>query len=81
MRFFASSRRHAWTRGLSSLAIAMMAASAPAAMAVPAKAEVAAPAPLSSLVAAVDIPYEQFTLKNRVSNRQARLDLPTCLNI
>ena len=24
----------------------------------------AAPAPLSSLVAAVDIPYEQFTLKN-----------------
>ena len=64
MRFFASSRRHAWTLGLSSLAIAMMAASAPAAMAVPAKAEVAAPAPLSSLVAAVDIPYEQFTLKN-----------------
>jgi predicted Zn-dependent peptidase len=59
MILFSSSRRAAWMLGLSSLAFVMPAA----AMAAPSTAA-AAPAPLSSLVAKVDIPYEQFTLKN-----------------
>lgn len=59
MILFSSSRRAAWMLGLSSLAFVMPAA----AMAAPSTAA-AAPAPLSSLVAKVDIPYEQFTLRN-----------------
>ncbi len=59
MTLFPSSRRAAWMLGLSSLAFVMPAA----AMAAPSTAAVA-PAPLPSLVAKVDIPYEQFTLKN-----------------
>ncbi|HEX7874964.1 MAG TPA: pitrilysin family protein [Sphingobium sp.] len=55
------SRRLALMLGLSSLAFMplMQAGSATAA-----EASVAAPAPLSGLVAAVDIPYQQFRLKN-----------------
>ena len=54
------SGRLALSLGLSSFALAI-----PAVPALSASAPVAAtPAPLSQLVAAVDIPYEQFTLKN-----------------
>ncbi|WP_257539347.1 pitrilysin family protein [Sphingobium sp. CFD-1] len=59
MTFVPQSRRAAWMLGLSSLAPALPAT----AMAAP-SATIAAPAPLSSLVTKVDIPYEQFTLKN-----------------
>ncbi|ALR19469.1 M16 family metallopeptidase [Sphingobium baderi] len=59
MTFFPQSRRAAWMLCLSSLAPALPAT----AMAAP-SATIAAPAPLSSLVTKVDIPYEQFTLKN-----------------
>jgi predicted Zn-dependent peptidase len=51
------SRRLMLALGLSSLALAPMAP----AIAAPG---VAAPAPLSSLISAVDIPYQQFTLEN-----------------
>ncbi|BAV65725.1 M16 family metallopeptidase [Sphingobium cloacae] len=53
------SRRAAWLLGLSPLALTLPVA----AMAAPSTAA-QAPAPLPSLVAKVDIPYEQFTLKN-----------------
>ncbi|HKY81164.1 MAG TPA: pitrilysin family protein [Sphingobium sp.] len=61
MMLFPLSRRLALMLGLSSIALLpvmpAVAAAAPAARA-------AAPAPLSTLVSAVDIPYEQFRLKN-----------------
>ena len=60
MRFFP----RPLTLGLCSLAFTAMAVSVPAISAAPAKTDAAAPAALSSLVAAVNIPYEQFTLKN-----------------
>ncbi|SCW80026.1 Predicted Zn-dependent peptidase [Sphingobium faniae] len=59
MTLLSSTRRVAWMLGLSSFALTMPVV----AMAAPSTAAVA-PAPLSSLVAKVDIPYEQFTLKN-----------------
>src|SRR3546814_5162151 len=60
MTFSPHSRRLALMLGLSSLALVptMQAVAAPRA------ASAAAPAPLSSLVSAVDIPYAQFSLKN-----------------
>ena len=62
MTFSPVKRRLALSFGLSSLALAIPVLAPLPALA--ASATAAAPAPLSRLVAAVDIPYEQFTLKN-----------------
>ncbi|GLV29013.1 zinc protease [Sphingobium sp. TomTYG75] len=62
MIFSSTSRRLALSLGLSSLSLSIIAFPAPVALAAPAAQT--SPAPLSSLVSAVDIPYEQFTLKN-----------------
>lgn len=62
MIFSSTSRRLALSLGLSSISLSIIALPVPVALAAPAVQ--AAPAPLSSLVSAVDIPYEQFTLKN-----------------
>ena len=62
MIFSSTSRRLALSLGLSSLSLSIIAFPVPVARAAPAAQT--APAPLSSLVSAVDIPYEQFTLKN-----------------
>ena len=62
MTFSSTARRLALSLGLSSLSVSIIAFPTPAALAAPA-AQTAA-APLSSLVSAVDIPYEQFTLSN-----------------
>ena len=59
MTFSPLSRQLVLALGLSSLALAPLTSAAATAAS-----GVAAPAPLSSLVSAVDIPYEQFTLKN-----------------
>ena len=62
MIFSSTSRRLALSLGLSSLSLSIIAFPVPIARAAPAVQT--APAPLSRLVSAVDIPYEQFTLKN-----------------
>ena len=62
MIFSSTSRRLALSLGLSSLSLSIIAFPVPVARAAPAVQT--APAPLSRLVSAVDIPYEQFTLKN-----------------
>lgn len=59
MTFLPFSRRAAWMLGLSSLALA-----APGGVMAAPSTGAAAPAPLPSLVAKVDIPYEEFTLGN-----------------
>ncbi|WP_449470667.1 M16 family metallopeptidase [Sphingobium chungangianum] len=62
MIFSSTSRRLALSLGLSSISLSIIALPVPVALAAPAAQT--ASVPLSSLVSAVDIPYEQFTLKN-----------------
>ncbi|MDI1296549.1 MAG: pitrilysin family protein [bacterium] len=65
MSFFSPARRLPLMLGLPLIpSLAVFALSPLAHAATPAATAVAAPAPLSSLVSAVDIPYAEFTLKN-----------------